>query len=204
MLAGSKQRLLACYQGIIFFMPFFFLLVDSSLESAAGSFAGAALSGAASPLPAGVPVEFAELDDTGGVVPSGAGADVAVAAAGVVPAALAAGVVATAAFASGTGVTGAGLTVVPGALVSGETAAGGCGGVAGCESGPVLIISTPTPVCCASAPAGTVLASSGVTTSVLVSAPPEFAAPAATVNDGPCAPGRSTSVADTTSFGGFS
>ena len=169
------------------------------MESAAGSFAGAVLSGAASPLPAGVPVEFVEFDDTGGVVPSGAGADVV----GAVPGALAAGVVATAAFASGVGLTGAGLTVVPGAFVSGEAAAGGCSVVAGWESGPVLIISTPTPVCCASAPAGTVLASSGVTTSVPVSAAPEFAAPAATVNDGPWAPGRSTSVADTTSFGGF-
>jgi len=160
------------------------------------------LSGATSPPPAGVPVEFAELDDTGGVLPSGAGADVVVA--GVVPCALAAGVVATAAFASGAGFTGAGLAVVPGALVSGDAAPCGCGVVAGCASEPVLIISTPTPVCCGSAPAGTVLASSGVTTSVPVSAAPEFAPPAVTVNAGPWAPGRSTSVAETTSFGGLS
>ncbi len=38
MLAGSKYRSDESYQGISFFNPFFFLLVDSSLLSTGGAF----------------------------------------------------------------------------------------------------------------------------------------------------------------------
>ena len=119
MLAGSKQQIRASYQGINFFIPFFFLLVDSSLESAAASFVAGGLAGAASPLPAGADAaELVELEDTGGVPPSGAGAGV--------PAAvgLTSGTLALGASEAGAFVSGVGLTVVPGAFVSGDAAAG--------------------------------------------------------------------------------
>lgn len=191
MLAGGKQRIRASYQGINFFNPFFFLLVDSSLGSAAASFAVEGLSASASALPAagGAAVELAELVGSAVELAPAVGAGVPVAVG----------------LATGALVAGAGFTVVPGVFVSGDTEPGGCGVVAGCESGPVLIISAPTAVGWGSAPAGVVLASSGVTTSVPVSAgAPPPVAPLDNVNDGPCAPGRSTSVAETTSFGGFS
>ena len=105
--------------------------MDSSLESAGASLAGAVLSAAASPPPvaAGAAAELEELDAAGAGVASGV-----VAAADPVAVGLATG-----AF-----VSGAGFTVVPGGFVSGEAAPAGCGVVAGCESGPVLMISTPT------------------------------------------------------------
>jgi len=183
------------YQGISFFSPFFFLLVDSSLESTGASFVAAGLS--------------AVLDDEGvaGCDASGAGDPVAPGVGTGAGLASGVGVVVPVVLGAVTGalVSAAGVTVVPGVLASGDVEPGGGAVVAGWESGPVLIISTPTDCPSAPAPAAPVLASSGVTTSVPVSAfCVEPAAPPAIVKAGPCAPGRNTSVAETTSFGGFS
>ena len=145
------------------------------------------------------------------VVPEAAGAGVAGAdSSGVALAApVGAGEPSAIELAAGAFGVGAGFTVVPGVFVSGEVDPGGAavvpGVAAGCESGPVLIISTPTLGWDDPPPAAPVLASSGVTTSFPLSAElAPFAEPVATENDGPCAPGRKTSVADTTSFGGLS
>jgi hypothetical protein len=188
-----------------FLMPFFFLLVDSSFGSAAGSLGLSAAAGAVEP----------ELEEAA----AGAGVDDDPLCGAVVPGAAASGVAlvvtvgddepSAVGLATGAFAAGAGFTVVPGVFVSGDVDPGGAavvtGVVAGVESGPVLMISTPTFGWDEAPPAAPVLASSGVTTSVPVSAAfPSLAEPAATVNDGPCAPGRRTSVADTTSLGGLS
>ena len=190
---------------MIFLIPFFFLLEDSSLESTGVAFVAVEPSA----LLVVVAGWSAAVED-----PAAAGAALASVAGAALASAAGAGVgvdepvafgLATAALAVGEALlSGAGLTVVPGVFTSGEVAPGGAAVVAGWESGPVLIISTPT-FGCALPAAGPVVASTGVTVSVPVSAGVcEFALPPATVNDGPCAPGRSTSVAETTSFGGLS
>src|SRR3984957_6205385 len=181
---------------MIFLIPFFFLLEDSSLESTGVAFVAVEPSA----LLVVVAGWSAAVED-----PAAAGAALASVAGAALASAAGAGVgvdepvafgLATAALAVGEALlSGAGLTVVP----------GGAAVVAGWESGPVLIISTPTFGCALLPAAGPVVASTGVTVSVPVSAGVcEFALPPATVNDGPCAPGRNTSVAETTSFGGFS
>jgi len=101
-------------------------------------------------------------------------------------------------------VAGGGGAAVPGAFDSGAGAVvAGCSDVGWPLSSSGVRISTPRPARGAE-PAGTVVASSGVTTSLPL---PDVCAfdPAAlpvTVNDGPAAPGRRTSVAETASFGG--
>src|ERR1700722_3959076 len=181
---------------MIFLIPFFFLLEDSSLESTGVAFVAVEPSA----LLVVVAGWSAAVED-----PAAAGAALASVAGAALASAAGAGVgvdepvafgLATAALAVGEALlSGAGLTVVP----------GGAAVVAGWESGPVLIISTPTFGCALLPAAGPVVASTGVTVSVPVSAGVgETALPPATGNDGPCAPGCNTSVAETTSFGGFS
>ena len=179
---------------MIFLIPFFFLLEDSSLESTGVAFVAVEPS-ALLVVVAGWSAAVEDPAAAGAALASVAGAALASAAGAGVDEPVAFGV-ATAALAVGEALlSGAGLTVVP----------GGAAVVAGWESGPVLIISTPTFGCALLPAAGPVVASTGVTVSVPVSAGVcEFALPPATVNDGPCAPGRNTSVAETTSFGGFS
>jgi len=201
------------YQGISFFSPFFFLLVDSELvstgvgftgvealfadcaEGCPGVAAGAAPGAALAPVAPDVPEELVlELDEfetaaAGELVSAGAFAvPEPFRPASTVPL-----------------VAGGGATAGAGALVSAAAGAvaAGCSEVGWPLSSSGVRISAPTLVCAASEPAGTVVASSGVTTSVLVEVC--ALAPAAlpvTVNDGPAAPGRSTSVAETASFGG--
>ena len=92
------------------------------------------------------------------------------------------------------------VPLAPGAGV----AVAGCSDVGWPLSSSGVRISAPTPVWFVFDPTGAVVASSGVTTSELVDEVCVLA-PAAlpvSVNDGPAAPGRSTSVADTASFGG--
>src|ERR1700722_5328546 len=188
---------------MIFLIPFFFLLEDSSLESTGVAFVAVEPS-ALLVVVAGWSAAVEDPAAAEAALASVAGAALASAAGAGVDEPVAFGL-ATAALAVGEALlSGAGLTVVPGVFTSGEVAPGGAAVVAGWESGPVLIISTPT-FGCALPAAGPVVASTGVTVSVPVSAGVcEFALPPATVNDGPCAPGRNTSVAETTSFGGFS
>src|ERR1700722_5164444 len=188
---------------MIFLIPFFFLLEDSSLESTGVAFVAVEPS-ALLVVVAGWSAAVEDPAAAGAALASVAGAALASAAGAGVDEPVAFGL-ATAALAVGEALlSGAGLTVVPGVFTSGEAPPGGPAVVAGWESGPVLIISTPT-FGCALPAAGPVVASTGVTVSVPVSAGVcEFALPPATVNDGPCAPGRNTSVAETTSFGGFS
>src|ERR1700722_19866028 len=179
---------------MIFLIPFFFLLEDSSLESTGVAFVAVEPS-ALLVVVAGWSAAVEDPAAAGAALASVAGAALASAAGAGVDEPVAFGL-ATAALAVGEALlSGAGLTVVP----------GGAAVVAGCESGPVLIISTPRFGCALLPAAGPVVASTGVTVSVPVSAGVcEFALPPATVNDGPCAPRRNTSVAETTSFGGFS
>ena len=194
---------------MIFFIPFFFLLDDSSLVSTGVALVAVELSAVLDDVVAGCAASVL-VDD-----PAGAAAAPASATGAGDPLAFG---LATAAFpVAGALASAAGLAVVsgalpgvltgvlPGVLTGVEVAPAGATVVPGCESGPVLIISTPTLGCPSLPAAGPVRASSGVTGSVPVSAGVcELAAPPATVNAGPCAPGRSTSVAETTSFGGFS
>ena len=102
-------------------------------------------------------------------------------------------------------IAGGGGADVAGALVSaGGVVVAGCSDVGWPLSSSGVRISTPRPVWFALEPTGAVVASSGVTTSLLVDDVCVLA-PAALpvkVNDGPAAPGRSTSVAETASFGG--
>ena len=179
---------------MIFLIPFFFLLEDSSLESTGVAFVAVEPS-ALLVVVAGWSAAVEDPAAAGAALASVAGAALASAAGAGVDEPVAFGL-ATAALAVGEALlSGAGLTVVP----------GGAAVVAGWESEPVLIISTPTFGCALLPAAGPVVASTGVTVSVPVSAGVcEFALPPATVNDGPCAPGRNTSVAETTSFGGLS
>src|ERR1700678_786048 len=188
---------------MIFFMPFFFLLDDSSLESTGVALVAVELSAVREGVAAGCAASGL-VDDPAGAA-TGAAAAAAPASGTGAGDPVAFGLATAALPVAGTLASGAGLTVVPGVLTGGEGAPAGAAVVPGCESGPVLIISTPTLGCPSLPAAGPVRASSGVTDSVPVSAGVcEFPAPPATVNAGPCAPGRSTSVAETTSFGGFS
>ena len=206
MLAGSKRQLERGYQGISFFSPFFFLLVDSSLVSTGGGFTAA---GALS------------ADCAAGCVDAAAGAAAGAAVSGAVPEALEALLEELEELASAAGglavpepfrpastvplAAAGGGAAVRGALVSGAgVVVAGCSEVGWPLSSSGVRISAPTPAPDAAEPTGAVVASSGVTTSVLL--PDDCVlAPAALpvrVNEGPAAPGRSTSVAETASFGG--
>ena len=148
MLAGSKQVLAALYHGKIFFTPFFFLLVDSPVESAALEALAAFASGDAV-VDAGACDEL----EAPGVVPAAAPellsvdtfADGSAAGAGAVPTALGAlpGTAAAALLSSVEGAPG-------GASLGAGTCACGVRGASevGCAlSSTGVMISAPTPVC---------------------------------------------------------
>ena len=180
-----------------FFNPFFFLLVDSSLVSTGVGFtgvaglsavceAGAAPGAALSPV---VP-EALELETAAGAALSAGAFAVPepFRPASTVPLVL-----------GGAGAAVAGALVSAGGLV-----AAGCSEVGWPLSSRGVRISAPMPAWFVSAPTGAVVASSGVTTSVLAEdvCPLDPAALPVNPNVGPAAPGRSTSVAETASFGG--
>ena len=185
-----------------FFSPFFFLLVDSSLVSTGVGFTGVAVLSAvcaAGVAPAAVlsPVaaEALELDEleletaAGGLLSAGGLAvPEPFRPASTVPL-----------VAGGGGAAAAGALVCAGGVV-----VAGCSEVGWPLSSSGVRISTPRPVWFGLEPTGAVVASSGVTTSVLVDDVCVLAPAALPVspNDGPAAPGRSTSVAETASFGG--
>ena len=203
MLAGSKWQPERGYHGMSFFSPFFFLLVDSSLVSTGEGFTAA---GALS------------ADCAAGCVDAAPGAAAGAAVLAAVPEALveeleelgsaAGGIAVPEPFRPASTVPlvdgGAGAAV-RGALVSGAAVVVvGCSEVGWPLSSSGVRISAPMPAPDASEPTGAVVASSGVTTSVLL---PDVCVPAPAalpvrLNDGPAAPGRSTSVAETASFGG--
>ena len=183
---------------MIFFNPFFFLLVDSELVSTGVGFT------VVEALSADCAAGWAEL------VPE-AGAGVVLSA--VVPEAPEA--LELEGLAESAGVFAVPEPFRPAStvpLVAGGGASGATAGVAvaGCSdvgwplSSSGVRICAPTVAPDVSEPAGAVVASSGVTTSLPT---PEVCAlePAAlpvTVKDGPAAPGRRTSVAETASLGG--
>ena len=169
MLAGSKWQPERGYQGMSFFSPFFFLLVDSSLVSTGGGFTAAG-------------VLFA--DCAAGCVDAVPGAAAGAAVSAAVPEALevleeveelesaAGGFAVPEPFRPASTVPlvdgGAGAAV-RGALVSGAgVVVAGCSEVGWPLSSRGVRISAPTPAPEASEPTGAVVASSGVTTSVLL------------------------------------
>ena len=192
------------YQGISFFTPFFFLLVDSSFGSAlsaglAASALGCAVVAAGVEPAAGGGVEV-DAPPAGGVttvepigLPSLPEAGVAEGP----------GPVAADAVGVRTGTLLDGVKVEPADGAAGASAAG-AGVVATAFGSPgAEIISNPMLAPGADgAPAGTVVASTGAA-SAGCSGPAVEASVPETVNAGPLAPGFKISVAETESFGGL-